>query len=126
MQDTEIAKEIKIGRRALLVGASLAGSIATMGMAQDAETPVEKRFREWERAQTAEDSAYTSGNTDEEVDALSDARSACEYRLMQTPSKNAKDVLYKVAAHTAFGVFGLPADNEKHALFWAEFREVLS
>lgn len=39
MQDTEMAKEIKIGRRALLVGAGVTGAIATMGAAAPVVQP---------------------------------------------------------------------------------------
>lgn len=63
MNDTHAATEIVLGRRALLVGATLAGSIATMGRAE-ASDPHPAWLAEWKAA----DARACDGKRDIEFD----------------------------------------------------------
>lgn len=123
-----------LSRRRLLTAAP-AFALAGAASAQDvgakfaatsvaAETPVMALFRDWKAAQEMEDAAYAASQPDEVTNHLGEIRFGIEKRMMAEPCQGPQDFICKVIAHTAFGVFALPDENERPAL-WAEARALI-
>lgn len=111
-------------RRGLLKAAPALAFLGALPATASTETPVAALFREWKAAQEAEDAGYIAGLPDEEINQLADHRSAIEKRMMATPCSTAADFICKVTAHTAFGVFCLPDENQQPGL-WEEARVLI-
>ncbi|WP_134724832.1 hypothetical protein [Paracoccus luteus] len=111
-------------RRGLLKATPALAFLGALPAGASTGTPVAALFREWRAAQEAEDAGYTAGLPDEELDQLADYRSAIEKRMMATPCETAADFICKVTAHTAFGVFCLPDENQQPGL-WKEARALI-
>lgn len=128
------AKTPVLSRRRLLAAApafALAGSASAQDVGAKsaatsvaAETPVMTLFRDWKAAQEMEDAAYAVSQPDEVINHLGEIRFGIEKRMMAEPCQGPQDFICKVIAHTAFGVFALPDENERPAL-WAEARALV-
>ena len=82
------------------------------------QTPVMRKFREWEAASAAANNA-PGAMSDTEHGALVSAQVAIEDELIAMPATNAQDFIAKVFAYTAEGWNGLPSNAEMPDL-WAE------
>jgi hypothetical protein len=82
------------------------------------ETPVMRKFREWQAASAAANNA-PGAMPDEEHGALVSAQVAIENELIAMPATNEQDFIAKVFAYTAEGWNGLPSNAEMPDL-WAE------
>lgn len=112
-----------MNRRALLnlASAALAATAtpaAALCIADPADTPVMRLFREWEAADRA---AHLS--TGDECDRLLDARFQIELRLIEAPAHTAADVLMKIIAWTSYGDAGIDG-LDTHGV-WAEARALV-
>lgn len=111
-----------MNRRSLLTAAAAVPFAALPAVAQ-AETPVERIFREWQAARNVEEA--TSGDDDAVYEAAWQARFAVEERLMAEPSQNRRDWMLKICAWSYWGEGGGP-DRIESPQLWAEARALIA
>lgn len=87
------------------------------------QTPVMRKFREWEAAFAAVRSADPSIG-DEASGALVAAQIDIEDELITMPASNAQDFIAKIFAYTAEGWNGLPTNADMPDL-WAEAKRLV-
>lgn len=125
MMDGKVKEEIKLGRRQLLVGATLAGTIATMPMAATAEpegdTRIVKLYRE-HRDILARGTVYPSDDDDELERLFWNEANAIEAEMMALPCTCAADFAAKMVIATSEG--GVMIDWETDPL-WIEARRLI-
>ncbi|MDF3606335.1 hypothetical protein PE067_09405 [Paracoccus sp. DMF-8] len=106
---------------AVVPAAALSGEV----LPPVSETPVEALFREWEIAHADLISDRWDDATEDEQEAICGRVSDIAYRMMELPSRSARDFAMKVTAYTVFGENGLPDEGQDRAL-WAEARALVA
>jgi hypothetical protein len=116
-------RRAEINRRSLLCAfpVVIGAGAATAASAITVETPVMRKFREWE-----EHTEWLNGPggllEGDEWEAAVERQTDLEDDLLDIPSENVRDVIAKVAAYSNFGQNGLPT---REALLWSEMREFI-
>ncbi|WP_172327840.1 hypothetical protein [Mangrovicoccus sp. HB161399] len=95
-----------LNRRRFLAMAPYAGAAAALpavAMPAAAETPVAAMYREWLARWTFLESEEGGNLPEDEFERLNDERGALENRMCSVPSRDARDVILKLAAITMQG-----------------------
>lgn len=98
-------------------------AVPAAASATTADTPVMRKYREWEAARAAANGAPAE-MPDEEHGALVSAQIAIEDELITIPAENAQDFIAKAMAYTAEGWNGMPSNIEMPEL-WAEAKRLI-